>query len=71
MRLDMPEAWPTNPRPDIISAGHLQAGLAACEPWCLAQKSTVCLLAPQVTHEKYDLRDEKRGTRNQWLDLKV
>ena len=32
MRRDMQEAWLTNLMLDFISAGYLQAGLAACEP---------------------------------------
>jgi len=32
MRRDIPEAWLTNLMLDFISAGYLQAGLAACEP---------------------------------------
>jgi len=31
MRRDMQEAWLTNLMLDFISAGYLQAGLAACE----------------------------------------
>ena len=59
----MPEAWLTNLMLDFISAGYLQAGLAACEPWCLAQKSMLAC-PPGYPWETWFARWEVRGPKS-------